>query len=187
METIEAIKSRRSIRKYKSDPIPEQTIRELLELAAWAPSGINSQPWAFVVLENKEYLKNLSDRAKAFLLEKLDAMPALEQYRNALANPNFNIFYDAPVLVIIYGDKNFFTYINDCSMAALNMMLAAYDKGLGSCWIGFASSIANTSEVKKELNVPERYEVVAPIILGYPDLSPGKGSRKELNIINWKK
>ena len=68
MEIVEAIRTRRSVRKYKGDPIPEQIIRELLELAVWAPSGMNTQTWAFVVLEDREYMKNLSGRAKTFLL-----------------------------------------------------------------------------------------------------------------------
>ena len=187
METVEAIKTRRSIRKYKSDSISEQTVKELLELAAWAPSGLNSQPWSFVVIEDQEYLKSFSDQSKALLLEKMDMLPALEQYRSVLGNPNFNIFYEAPVLVLIYGEKTFFTYVNDCSMAAQNLMLAAHDRGIGSCWIGFATVVGNSPEMKKELKVPDEYELVAPIILGYPDGSSGKGSRKEINIINWKK
>ena len=72
-------------------------------------------------------------------------------------------------------------------MAALNLMLAAHDRGIGSCWIGFANGIGNTPEIKKELNVPDEYERVAPIILGYPDGSAGKGSREEVKIMNWKK
>lgn len=59
MELIEAIRTRRSVRKYKSDQIPEQTIKELIELAAWAPSGSNGQPWAFIVIEDQEYFKYL--------------------------------------------------------------------------------------------------------------------------------
>ena len=61
------------------------------------------------------------------------------------------------------------------------------DRGIGSCWIGFATAIGNSSEMKKELKVPDEYELVASIILGYPDVSSVKGSRKEINIIIWNK
>lgn len=186
MELVEAIRTRRSVRKYKNEPLPEQAIKELIELAAWAPSGMNSQPWVFVVVQDREYMKSLSDRAKKFLLEKIKTLGGrLERYANALSNPDFNIFYSAPVLVLIYGDKNIFTYVYDCSMAAQNLMLAVWDRGIGSCWIGFANGIGNTPEVKAELNVPEGYELVAPIILGYPEGPVGKGMRNEVRIINW--
>ncbi|MCL6561187.1 MAG: nitroreductase [Firmicutes bacterium] len=187
MELNEVIRNRRSVRKYKSDPIPEQTVRELLELAAWAPNGMNLQPWVFAVVEDREYMKSLSDRAKTYLLERLQVAPALERYRALFTNPQFNIFYDAPVLVLIYGDKNVMTHLFDCSMAAQNLMLSAWDKGIGSCWIGFANGIADTPEVKKELGVPEGYELVAPIILGYPEGATGKGARSEVKVVNWKR
>lgn len=187
MELIEAIRARRSVRKYKSDRIPEQTVRELLELAAWSPSGSNMQPWLFVVVENREYLQNLSDRAKVYLLERMKAAPSLERYRSVLSNPQFNIFYNAPALVLIYGDKNAFTFKNDCSMAAQNLMLSAWERGIGSCWIGFATGIGNAPDVKGALKVPEEYELVAPILLGYPDGPTGKGARKEARVITWKK
>jgi nitroreductase len=187
MELVTALRTRRSIRKYKEERLPEKTVRELLELAVWAPSGTNMQPWAFVVLEDREYLKNLSGRAKTFLLEKMNKTPRLERYRDLLSDPDQDIFHGAPVLIMIYSSKASPTYLNDCSMAALNLMLAALDRGLGSCWIGFATGIGNTPEVKKELGVPEEYALVAPVILGYP-AEPGRpGQRKPPHILNWKK
>lgn len=186
MELVEAIRKRRSVRKYKDARLPEQTVRELLELATWAPSASNNQPWVFVVVEDRDYLKSLSDRAKTFWLENMQEAAAMKRYRGALSSPEFNVFYDAPVLVLIYGDRNIRTFICDCTLAAQNLMLAAWDRGIGSCWIGFADDIANTPEVKAELNVPEGYELVAPIILGYPDGAGGRGVRKEAQVINWK-
>lgn len=187
MELVEAIRTRRSVRKYKSDPLPEKTVRELLELAAWSPSGMNTQPWLFEVVEGKEYLKELSDRSRAFILERMGEMPALETYRDRLSNPDFNIFYSAPVLVLIYANTKAFTYVNDCSMAALNLMLAAWDRGIGSCWIGFARGFCGTPEFKDELKVPPEYELVAPVILGYPADPPAKGARKEIQVTFHKK
>lgn len=188
MELTEAILTRRSVRKYKSDSIPEQTIRELIELAAWAPSGMNGQPWVFVVVEDGEYLRALSNRAKAFLLERIKNIGGpLGRYKQVLSNPDFDIFYNAPALVLIYGDTNTLTYVYDCSMAAQNLMLSACERGIGSCWIGFANGIGNTPEVKAELNVPEHYALVAPVILGYPEGSTGKGARSQAKIISWKR
>lgn len=183
MELVEAIRSRRSVRKYKGDPIPQETVRELLELAAWAPSGMNSQPWLFVVVAGRKYLRKLSDRARSFLLERMAETPALETYRIALSDPDFNIFYGAPVLVLIYGNTKAFTYVHDCSMAALNLMLTAWDRGIGSCWIGFARSFCGTAEIKTELKVPAEFEPVAPVILGYPADPPGRAVREEIRVI----
>jgi len=183
VELREAITTRRSVRKYKSDPIPEQTVKELLELSAWAPSGMNTQPWLYVVLEGKDYLKDLTDKCKAYLLDIMEELPALQSYRTNLSNPGFNIFYGAPALVLIFGNQNAFTYPNDCSMAALNLMLAAWDRGIGSCWIGFARAYCGTPEFKKELKVPPEYQLVAPVILGYPADPPGQGSRKDIKVI----
>lgn len=182
MELKQAITTRRSVRKYKSEPVPEQTVKELLELAAWAPSGMNTQPWLYVVLEGKDYLKDLSDKCKAYLLDIMEELPALQSYRTTLANPDSNIFYGAPELVLIYGDQNAFTYPNDCSMAALNLMLAAWDRGIGSCWIGFARAYCGTPEFKIELKVPPEYQLVAPVILGYPADPPAQGSRRDIKV-----
>ncbi|GBF34933.1 nitroreductase [Desulfocucumis palustris] len=187
MKLEEAIRKRRSVRKYKAARLTVQTVRELLELAACAPSASNGQPWVFVVVEDRDYLQSLSDRAKTFWLEYMQDAPAMKRYRKVLSSPEFNVFYNAPVLVLIYGDSNVRTFICDCSLAAQNLMLAAWDRGIGSCWIGFADHIANTPEVKAELKVPEKYELVAPIILGYPDgACERRGVRKEVQVINWK-
>ncbi len=182
MELKEAITTRRSVRKYKDEPIAEETIRELLELASWAPSGTNTQPWLYTVIEGKDYLKGLSDRCKPYILEAMDALPALEIYRTTLSNPGYNIFHGASTLVLIYGNQNAFTYPNDCSMAALNLMLAAWDRGIGSCWVGFARALCGTPEFKAELDVPPQYQLVAPVILGYPVGKPGHGARKEVKV-----
>lgn len=187
MELKEAIISRRSVRKYKGDPIPGQTVKELLELAAWAPNGMNTQPWLFVVVEGRDYLKDLSDQCRAYILDIMDELPALQNYRTMLSNPDYNIFYGASPLVLIFGNQDAFTYSYDCSMAAQNLMLAAWDKGIGSCWIGFARAYCGTPEFKKELNVPPEYQLVAPIILGYPADKPAQGSRNEIKVINLNK
>ena len=85
-----------------------------------------------------------------------------------LRKPEFNIFYNAPALVIIYGDTSSHWRDYDCTMVAYNLMLLAEEDGLGSCWIGFAHRIFDMEEIKRELKVPEEYSLVAPIIVGHP-------------------
>jgi len=187
VELVDALRTRRSIRKYREDQIPDQTLRELLELATWAPSGMNSQPWVFAVVQDREYMRRLSDEAKALMLARLKDFPKLERYRRIMTNPDFNIFYNAPTLVLIYGDTGVLTYKYDCSMAALNLMLAAWDRGIGSCWIGFATATCDSPAVKDKLAVPADHQAVAPVILGYPQTVPSWGKRNAPRIVSWLK
>jgi nitroreductase len=169
MELLEAISSRRAVRSYAETPVGRETIEELIRVAVQAPSAMNSQPWAFGVVVGGEPLRRYSDRAKAALLAVLDQRPALEKYRANLGNPDFNIFYGAPALVLIYAKPGVgVSPETDCALAAQNLMLAAREQGIGSCWIGFAHVLFDSPELKRELGVPEEYRVVAPIILGYP-------------------
>ncbi|MEW6182985.1 MAG: nitroreductase [Bacillota bacterium] len=187
MELIEAIITRRSVRKYKLDQIPDQTIRELLETAVWAPNGMNRQPWVFAVVQDRDLLRRISEKAKGRMLDRVKNSPALGRYNNLMADPNFDVFYGAPTLVLIYGSTDAMTFKYDCSMVALTLMLAAWDRGIGSCWVGFAQYACDTPGIKMELDVPEEYELVAPIILGYPEHPPGKNGRKEPRIVSWVK
>ena len=168
-QVIEALKSRRSIRSFEEKAVPESAIQMLLEAATYAPSAINIQPWKFTIVTNKAEMKSFSDTAKQALLQTLPdvADEGLERLKSALRNPQYNIFYGAPLLVFISGAQSQFA-VNDCSMAAQNMMLAAYTLGMGSCWIGTAALSANTPKGKTDLGVPEDNQVYAAIIFGYP-------------------
>jgi len=168
-DILEAIKSRRAIRSYEDKPVPESAIKTMLEAATYAPSAINIQPWKFTIITSKAEMKRLSDLAKASLLRTLPDVgkEALSGLRKRLADPLYNIFYDAPLLIFVCGLKGRYD-IYGCSMAAQNMMLAAYSLGIGSCWIGTAVALAKESEIKAELGVPEDHEVHAAIIFGYP-------------------
>jgi nitroreductase len=166
---IEVIKSRRAIRSFEDKPVPESAIQTMLEAATYAPSAINIQPWKFTLITNKDAMKHLSDTAKPALLRMLPDVgdEGLAGIKKQLTNPQYNIFYNAPMLIFVSGVKSPYA-IYDCSMAAQNMMLAAYTLGIGSCWIGTAVGLANDPKVKAELGVPEDHEVHAAIIFGYP-------------------
>jgi nitroreductase len=166
---IEAIKGRRAIRNYEDKAVPESAIQTMLEAAIYAPSAINVQPWKFTIITNKEKIQHYSDIAKLAMLQTLPdvADENLARFRNNLSNPHYNVFYNAPLLIFISGVKSPFA-VNDCSMAAQNMMLSAYTLGIGSCWIGMAAPAANSSEGKAELGVAEDNQVYAALIFGYP-------------------
>ena len=166
---IEVIKSRRAIRSFEDKPVSESAIQTMFEAATYAPSAINIQPWKFTLITNKDAMKHLSDTAKPALLRMLPDVgdEGLAGLKKQLANPQYNIFYNAPLLIFVSGVKSPYA-IYDCSMAAQNMMLAAYTLGIGSCWIGTAVGLANDPKIKAELGVPEDHEVHAAIIFGYP-------------------
>lgn len=162
------IQARRSCRAYADQPLTQQEIESLIADAVWAPSGSNQQPWRFVVVRDTATLQRYSDFCKKTLLAELESSPYLEQYGGMLRKPEFNIFYNAQALVIIYGDTSSHWRDYDCTMVAYNLMLLAEEDGLGSCWIGFAHRIFDMDEIKRELDVPHEYALVAPIIVGHP-------------------
>jgi len=166
---FEAIKSRRAIRSYEDKPVPESAIQAMLEAATYAPSAINVQPWKFTLITNRAEMKRLSDIAKPGLIRALPDVgdEGLVSLKKRLSDPNFNIFYNAPLLIFVSGVKSPYA-VYDYSMAAQNMMLAAYTLGIGSCWIGTAVPAANNPNVKSTLGIPEDHDVHAAVIFGYP-------------------
>ncbi|MDD5473787.1 MAG: nitroreductase family protein, partial [Candidatus Methanoperedens sp.] len=171
-DIIELIKTRRSVREYKEDHIPDEDIKFLIDCARYAPSGFNMQPWSFLVIKNKDVMRKISEQGKKSMI------PLLEPVKNTskkaadflvyLKTKGTDMFYNAPVLVIILANKNAATADWDCAMAAQNMMLAAHSKGIGSCWIGGVLPALMDEGLLKELGAPAGYKAVAPLIFGYP-------------------
>jgi nitroreductase len=194
---MDNIYGRRSVRAYSEEPISEDKIREIIKAGVHAPNGANSQPLRFAVITNPEKKKQYSDVSKALFVENMkkameeappDKKKFFEAYIERLSKPEFDIFYGAPILILIYSSPESFTPVEDGSLAAENMMLAAHSMGIGSCWIGFASPLGYVPEVFKELNVPEDHRLIAPLVFGYPkkkDMSPTQ--RSEPKIMAWLK
>ncbi|MCG8401034.1 MAG: nitroreductase family protein [Firmicutes bacterium] len=185
MQLKEAITGRRSVRAYEERPVPGELIRELIGMGICAPTASRMQPWAFAVVENREKMREWSDKAKELLLGRMADNPYLRQYKAAMENKEFNIFYNAPCLLLIYGDTASPNHVVDCALAAQNIMLAAYEKGVGSCWVGFATQVCNTPEIKDALGVPGDYRPVAPLILGYPRGQWPPVPRREPVVFSW--
>ena len=169
MELFDAIYTRRSVRKYLDKPVSRKVLETLLNTAVQAPSAMNSQPWAYLVIQDKDRLIDLSNKSKQQLLATMESEPRIARYRTLLSNPSFNIFYDAPALVVILAKPTSLHPNEDCCLAAQNLMLAAHDLELGSCWIGFSLAALACPEVKKTLSIPEEYQAIAPIVIGYPE------------------
>jgi nitroreductase len=114
-----------------------------------------------------------------------DKQPWMEKMIRTLSDPLNNIFYDAPLSIMIFAAPTCLTPVEDGSLAAGNMMLAAWSMGVGSCWIGFASSLQYSPEFMAEVEIPEGDRLIAAITFGYPAKIPAKGNRKEAQIVKW--
>jgi nitroreductase len=181
MDLDAVIYGRRSVREYTSQPVDEATIRRLIEAAVQAPSATNAQSWTFTVVRDQDLLDRVSEAAKAYLL----AAPAgwlSDRQRTRLADPAYHLFHHAPVLILISGTAPAPWVVENCALAAENLMLAAHGVGLGTCWIGYSQGYLNTPEGKDALGLPAEWVPVAPIIVGYPTALPPPVTRNEPTI-----
>jgi nitroreductase len=167
MELLEAIKGRRSVRAFKQQDVPEETVEKLIDAARHAPSAGNIQPWTFVIVRNLKVKKKLARAAlnEAFVEE-------------------------APVVIVVcanekrsssgYGKRGENLYcIQDTAAATQNILLTAYSLGLGACWVG----AFNENEAKKVLRVPSGIRPVAIIPVGYPNETPSQRNKRPLSQI----
>jgi nitroreductase len=184
MDIFEAISGRRSVREYTAQPVDERTIRCLIDAAVRAPNAVNQQPWTFTVVSDCAALDRISHDAKLHMIAAMPPTAHSDHFRSLLNDPNFHIFYRAPTLIVISAVAQGPWIVEDCALAAQNLMLAGHAAGLGTCWIGFAQSFLNTSEGKRALDLPAAWVAVAPIIVGHPKAAPPPVPRKE-PVVRW--
>ena len=150
METLQAIKTRRSIRKFTSRKISDETIQKILEAAMYAPSARNTQSWHFIVVDDKNILNKL---------------PKL--------HPNAEMMYEAQMAILVCGDLNMENMIEyngvNCSAATQNIMLAAHDLGIGGVWLGVYPRRERIEPMIKLFELPEHVIPMTLVALGYPN------------------
>lgn len=179
-ETIKTIKSRRSVRTYKDKTIEKEKINEILECGLMAPNARHLQPWKFIVVTDKNLIKEMSKRIR----DKVIDNPKYSFIKKRAETKEDAIFYSAPLLVFILGDKNNHWATMDCSMAAENMMLAAKSLGIASCPIGMARFIKDEKDIIEKLDFPESYELVLTLVFGYADKEPAAKERNK-DVVKW--
>ena len=184
MDLHTAITGRRAVRDYTNLPVDEKLIHALIAAATQAPSAVNEQPWTFTVVRDQGTLDRISHEAKSHMLTALAANPHAEHLRPHLTDPQFHIFYHAPTLILISARRKGPWIVEDCALAAENLMLSAYAAGLGSCWIGFAQKFLGTEVGKSLMGCPSEWVPVAPIIVGHSATPAVPVPRKE-PIIKW--
>jgi nitroreductase len=169
MDIFEAIYKRRSIRKYKDAFVPQQVIEEILKAAMFAPSGMNEQPWQFIVIQERK---------------TLDAIPAL--------HPHARMCKEAPLAILVCGDLSCLLaeglWPMGCSAAAQNLLLAAHAKGLGGVWSGVYPLEERIQGFRKLLHLPDQIVPFALLVLGYPDekpVQPDRFKRERIHFEKW--
>lgn len=185
MELMEAIKGRRSIRKFTDEPIPAEVIDKLVEAAAWAPSGQNLQPWYFVVLTKQEDLSFLFSElgTTAFLHRKeLEArfknnpevVEETMEFMSAMggATTIMLAFLNKPN----YNDEILPSCIESVAAAMQNVCLMAYAEGLGSCWV---EAVCRAGDALQQRFAPDHGKLVGGIVLGYPAMEARPIKRKD--------
>jgi nitroreductase len=188
MELFEAIKTRRSIRHYKSDPVDDKKIEAILEAGRWAPSWSNTQCWRFIVVRDPKIKAKVAETLLKFKLPDKE-----------IPNPAINIINTVPVLIVVCaemgksggppgrgggGDDAFITdkgdwFMFDSALSVQNMVLAAHALGLGTVILG----TFDAAQVEKALGVPRGYRVVTMFPVGVPDREGKAPLRKELSEI----
>jgi nitroreductase len=179
---MEVLRNRRAVREYTDPPVERSVIEGLIDAAILAPSAMNLQPWAFAVVLGRDRVDLLAKKAKEWLLASLAQTSYDPAIRHMLEDPHYALFYHAPALVVILAKTAGTQSAEDCCLAGENLMLAARDQGLGSCWIGFARPWLDLPATKKELKLPEHCHVVAPIVLGHAKAWPESHGRKPAEI-----
>ncbi|WP_445475242.1 nitroreductase family protein [Methanococcoides methylutens] len=157
--TIETILARRSIREYTEAPVGKEDINTILECGRWAPSGLNNQPWKFIVIQNEETIKRLAE-----------------------CTHYSKIVLQAKVLIAVYLDQETM-YHHDKDVLAIgasiqNMLLACTDLELGAVWLG--EILKKSEQVKAILEVPDTFELMAVLAIGHPVKKERSSTRKEL-------
>ena len=182
---IDNIKTRVSVREYQDRPVSKEDIQEIIDAGIHAPSGFGIEPWFFVVVQNRGMLKRISDHCKPRLMAQLEDATNGEAvaYRKKLATEEFDIFYNAPALILVLGSSEGITTDYDCCLCAENMMLAAHSMGIGSCWIVTACFMQDNPELMDELGIPSGYKLVAHIVFGYPEGDVPATPRKEPVVV----
>jgi nitroreductase len=182
VNVIEAIYQRRSVRAFTTERVTPELVDCLVSAAVQAPSAMNLQPWAFVVIEGRPALQSYADRAKRHLLDTMRCDSPMFRYHDQLSDPAFDVFYGAPLLIIIAATSDLPQSAEDCCLAAQNLMLAARGMGLGTCCIGFARPWLNLAETKAELGIRPSYTPIVPIVVGHPKSSAPAVSRNKPEV-----
>ncbi len=188
MEFKDVIYGRRSVRSFEDRPVDDAIIKEIVDAGLWAPSGVNLQPWYFVVIRSpekiaryKEAMAEVARRNRPHLEERFSAHPEVVENTVSFIQSIGN----APVVILAFRDKPDYSWalmdegiVQSVAAAMENIVLSAYDHGLGSCWMTAPAQAHMTAAIRDEF-APDHGELVCMAALGYSKKVPSAPKRKE--------
>ena len=188
---LELVKKRRSTRRFKPDPIPDEYVDKIIEAARWAPSGFNSQPWEFVVVKKPELKDSIVQLCTEYFAERVRMEATREPWQKTIERPLTRApmdFSNAPVFIILFGDTRTkvglpmslrfdphrcqMIYTSSLANAFLYMHLAATSLGLASQWVSGVQTPLAHCLIKELLGIPRELEAYDMMAVGYPAVKP---------------
>ena len=204
---LKLVKNRRSIRRFKKDPVSKELIEKILEVARWAPSGFNLQPWEFVVVEKEALRRNIVKITSAFWQQSAEMERARPENKGRSwkltgINNEKGDFTEAPVFILVCGDPRTKTglpmgvqcdyhrqetiYTSGLANTFLYMTLAATSLGLASQWYSAVQTPYASCMIKDLLNIPMEFDIYDMLVLGYPAITPPKKFLRDADkMIHW--
>ena len=186
MTTLEAIKTRRSTRRFSDKSVEQEKLDKVIEAGHYAPSGGNSQTCHFIVVRNKEVLANLAELAQtAFAkMENTEGMyKSIANSIRASKKGNYVFHYDPDTLIIVANQNDYGNNIADCACALENMMIVANELDLGSVWINqlrWLNEDETLLEYERTLGLEDNERIYGTLAVGYADTEDGLPCRKPL-------
>lgn len=202
-ELLELIRTRRSIRKYKPDDVPDELINKILEAGRWAPSGENSQPWRFIVVRDRERIRQMGECAgwgsrRRFTAEfatghmqhRFEGLKNPEEkekaFQKLISGDVSRFMTRASVVIAVCAKLEVWDVPYDSFAAIENMVLMAHSLGLGTCIVvAPVSDMRDDEKMMELLKVPHGYKIIAPIVIGYPIEVQGPRPRLSLEEITY--
>lgn len=186
MDALDALMTRRSVRKFQDRQIPDELLDRIITAGMYAPSALDLQPWGFVVVQDQDVLNRISDYCKPIMINGMQHAKGgiSEAFLSMLKGEGYSIYYHAPTVIMVCGKiHNRFKEV-DCTICAENMMLAAHALGIGSCWIGSADVAFDNQEIMAGFDIPEGFGPVVTIAFGYPAEVP-ETPKKKVPLVRW--
>jgi len=162
MDAIEVLKTRRSVRAFRRDPVPREIMEDVIDCGRLAATAINIQPWEFVVVTQQEMLRRIAE-----------------------TTDHGKFIADAPACVVVLCQDTKY-YLEDGSAATENILLAARAHGLGSCWVA-GDKKPYASQICRQVGAPRGYKLVSLIPIGYPVENPEQTKRPLADVLHWEK
>lgn len=203
MELREALFTRRSIRKFKTKPVEKEILQEIIELALWAPSGRNRQPWYFVVVQGEKLaqLKNITKASFSLFRHGLDE---IYQDKPEIISATGDFFADlgnAPVVILAFApyflpsiskemslnqrwaqDHERIGAITATALVSYNISLLAHERGLGTCYM--TGPLVFMEEISEIVGIKDK-ELICIMPVGYPETIPAKGPKRKTDVVKW--